>query len=494
MAVAPGTSFADTIAQHAARDPHAVAIVQDGRPITYGELAARVERIAAHLWHGHGVRSGDRVAWLGANDPAQVALLFAIARIGAILLPLNFRLTALEWDGLLAQCTPRLLAHDDSWAKEARETAQRKGIPSLHAREIDEGAHVPTSQAAPDHSHADAAVLLVFTSGTTGLPKAAVHTQANLAANMRIAARAQGMQATDRIATMLPLFHVGGLCIQTLPALGAGAQVLLLPRFAPDAAFDCFERDRPTLTLQVPATMKALVEHPRWADTDMSSLRAVWAGSSLIPAALIEAFHARGLPVCNVYGSTETGPFSTALPPGQAMAKVGSCGWPAPEVQVQLADVKDGAGELWVRAPNVVQRYWPDDPACDAQGWFHTGDLARQDADGSFTIVGRAKDLIISGGENIHPAEIEQALASNASVLECAAFGLPDEEWGETVAIAVVIRPGASTTEDELRAHLSTRIARYKMPRQWLWVDALPKTALGKVQRGVLARLLGAKP
>jgi fatty-acyl-CoA synthase len=494
MAVAPGTSFADTIAQHAARAAHAVAIVQEGRAVTYGELASRIERMAAHLWHDRGVRAGDRVAWLGANDPAQIALLFALARIGAILLPLNFRLTPLEWDGLIAQCTPRLLAHDEAWAKQAREAAQRNGIQPLQARELDEGADTSALPPAPDHSRPDAPVLLVFTSGTTGLPKAAVHTQANLAANMRIAAQAQGMQASDRIATMLPLFHVGGLCIQTLPALGAGAQVLLLPRFAPDAAFDCFERDGPTLTLQVPATMKALIEHPRWAGARLSSLRAVWAGSSLIPAALIEAFHARGLPVCNVYGSTETGPFSIALPPAHAMAKVGSCGWPAPQVEVQLAAVQGGAGELWVRAPNVVRRYWPDEPACDAQGWFHTGDLARQDADGSFTVVGRAKDLIISGGENIHPAEIEQALASHEDVLECAAFGVPDEEWGEAVAIAVVARPGAALTEEALREHLSARIARYKMPRRWLWIDALPKTALGKVQRGALARMAGAQP
>jgi fatty-acyl-CoA synthase len=142
-----------------------------------------------------------------------------------------------------------------------------------------------------------------------------------------------------------------------------------------------------------------------------------------------------------------------------------------------------------VRGPNVVARYWPDEPAVDAQGWFHTGDLARRESDGRYTIVGRAKDLIISGGENIHPAEIEQALAAHPAVLECAAFGVADAEWGEAVAVAVVVRAGARVTEDELRAHLQRHIARYKMPRRWLWVDALPKTALGKVQRGELAKL-----
>jgi fatty-acyl-CoA synthase len=236
--------------------------------------------------------------------------------------------------------------------------------------------------------------------------------------------------------------------------------------------------------------MKALVEHPRWPQARLASLRAVWAGSSLIPRSLVEAFHARGLPVCNVYGATETGPFSIALPPAQAMDHAGSCGWPAPGVEVRLHEPKeDGAGELLVRAPNVIARYWPDQPARDGQGWFHTGDLAVRAADGSYTVVGRARDLIISGGENIHPAEIEAALAEHPAVAECAAFGLPDAEWGEVVAVAIVRRPGVALNEEDLQAHLAGRIARFKQPRRWFWLDALPKTALGKVQRQALARL-----
>lgn len=214
----------------------------------------------------------------------------------------------------------------------------------------------------------------------------------------------------------------------------------------------------------------------------------MWAGSSLLPAALIEAFHARGVPVCNVYGATETGPFSIALPPAQAMDHVGSCGWTAPEVEARLGPPLGDAAELLLRGPNVVRRYWPDRPACDAEGWFATGDLAQRDADGSWRIVGRAKDLIISGGENVHPAEVEEALAQHAAVAECAAFGLPDARWGEAVAVAVVLQPGAQVGEEELRAHLQQRLARFKIPRRWFFVAQLPKTALGKVQRGALAR------
>jgi fatty-acyl-CoA synthase len=469
-----------------ARRPEAPALRFEGESWSYAALHQAALGAAAVAWHAWGVRPGDRVAWLGANHPAQLALLFGLARIGAILLPLNFRLAPAEWDRLLADCGPRVVVHDAAWAQAAQDLAARAGI-AAHPAQVLAAAQggVP-----PDHGGPASPVLLVYTSGTTGGPKAAVHTQSHLLANMRIAAQVQELGETDTVLTVLPLFHVGGLCIQTLPALHAGAQVLLHARFNPDDTLAAIARERPTLTLQVPATMKALVEHPQWPSTDLSSLRAVWAGSSLLPEAVIAAFHARGLPVCNVYGATETGPFSVALPPAQAFDHVGSCGWPAPGVEAKFGTAYGDAAELLLRGPNIVQRYWPDLPACDAEGWFATGDLAQQAADGSLRIVGRARELIISGGENIHPAEIEQALAAHPAVAECAAFGLPDAHWGEIVAVAVVLR--APAQEQVLRAHLAERLARFKQPRRWVFVEQLPKTALGKVQRSVLAGQLKA--
>jgi fatty-acyl-CoA synthase len=492
MAVhSPVRRLADVPAAHAAARPQAIALHFDCRDITYAQLAADCDAAARTLWHGWGVRAGDRIAWLGANHPGQLMLLFALARIGAILLPLNTRLAAAELKAQLAECAPVHLVHDDAMAALAREVCAQAGVPAHHV-----DAFVANDTSAGELPAADvdaqSPVLLVYTSGTTSRPKAAAHTQANLLANMRIASTVQRIAPDDAVATMLPLFHVGGLCIQTLPALYAGATVILHPRFHADAALDCFEQQRPTLTLQVPATMKALIDHPRWSGADVSSLRAVWAGSSLLPAPLVEAFHARGIPVCNVYGATETGPFSIALPPEHAFDHAGSCGWPAPEVEVRIdGEPRDSseAGELLVRAPNVVARYWPNVPACDAQGWFHTGDLASRAADGSYTIRGRAKDLIISGGENIHPAEIESVLAEHDAVAECAAFGVHDDAWGEAVAVAVVLKAGAAASEEELQAHLAQRIARFKLPRRWFWLEALPKTALGKVQRQALVKL-----
>ena len=483
----------------AAAHPDAPALRFAGRRLSQGELQARAQRLAARLARVHGIGAGDRIAWLGFSHADQIVLLLALARLGAMLVPLNFRLAPAEWRAVLADCQPRALVHDAAWAEAAQAlTDVCVAWPVEHLTDAltdaldDVTTEVPTDMPAYP---GDAPALLVYTSGTTGAPKGAVHRQSHLAANLRMARAVQGITPQDRVLTVLPLFHVGGLCIQTLPALSAGAEVILHPRFDPDAVFDALAQDRPTLTLFVPAVMKALVEHPRWAQADLSCLRAVWAGSSVIPQALIDVFHARGVPVCNVYGATETGPFSIALGPDQAMSHAGSCGWPAPGVEVQLADEKNGVGELLIRAHNVVQHYWPDRPATDGQGWFHSGDLGQRAADGSWRIVGRAKDMIISGGENIYPAEIEQLLAAHPAVADCAVIGQDDAQWGEVVVAVVVPRAGAvgsSGIEAALREHLQSRIARYKQPRRWVLVPELPRTALGKVRKDELRRQLQA--
>ena len=477
--------FADVLAHHASSNPQAVAVHFQRISYSYGEMERRTRAAAACLWHEWGVRSGGRVAWLGANHVDQLTLLFALARIGAVLAPLNFRLAPAEWDGVLADCTPHCVVHDTSWRDAARALAARAGI---EARAVDALVADGVSAPVPDHSGPDAPALLVYTSGTTGQPKGAVHTQANLLANMAAASLAQEMSTADVVATVLPMFHVGGLCIQTLPALYAGASIILHERFEPGATLACFAQDRPSLTLLVPAVMKALIGHPSWAATDLSSLRAVWAGSSTLPRALVDAFHARDLPVCNVYGATETGPFSIALGARHAVSHAGSCGWPAQGVEVRLAATRDGVGEVLLRAPNIVRHYWPDHPALDAQGWFHSGDLGMQAPDGSYSIVGRSKDMIISGGENIYPAEIENLLAGHPAIAECAVVGLPDTQWGEVAVAVCVCAPGAAQDSAEVMRFLAGHIARYKLPRRIVWLGALPKTALGKVQKPLLVQ------
>ena len=292
---------------------------------------------------------------------------------------------------------------------------------------------------------------------------------------------------------MLPLFHVGGLCIQTLPALHAGATVTLHARFDPGAWLRDVQARRPSMSLLVPATLKAVLEHPEFMRTDLGSLKLLNAGSSVIPQSMIAAIHARGVPLCQVYGATETGPVSIYLRREDAFAKAGSAGKAALHVEVRLVDSAGSVvaagevGEILVRGKNVMREYW-NDPVNPAfrDGWFHSGDLAFQDEDGFYNVVGRSKDMIISGGENIYPAELENVLADAPQVLEAAVIGRPDVRWGEVAVAVIVARPGSALDEAAVLRMFEGRLARFKHPRQVVFVDALPKTALGKVQKDML--------
>lgn len=419
-----------------------------------------------HLRHD-GVQPGAIVAWLGHNSWDMLATLAACEQLGAVLLPLNWRLAAAE----LAQ----IVAHAGA--------GHLLGTPELEALAVDVlGRTALRPGPAPGVEPGD--LLLVYTSGTTGRPKGALHTVAGMQANALAAIQAQRLSAASRVLAVLPLFHVGGLCIQTLPALIAGGQVLLHPRFEPALWFDAVQSWKPTTTLLVPAVMRALVEHPRWADADLSSLQFVNSGSQIVPQALIAAFQQRGIPVAQVYGATETGPVSVVAEAGQV------AGRPALGVQLRLAD----DGEVLLKGANLMRRYHREpETGFDAQGWFHSGDLARRHDGGRIEIVGRSKELIISGGENIHPAEIENLAALQPEVADCAVVGLPDARWGEVPVLAVVLRPGAALDGAALQALFDARLARFKHPRQVLVVDALPKTALGKVQRAALAQALAGR-
>jgi fatty-acyl-CoA synthase len=350
-------------------------------------------------------------------------------------------------------------------------------------------------------------LLLVYTSGTTGVPKGAVHTQAALLANARASAWAHEFVEGDKVLSTLPMFHVGGLCIQTLPALLAGVEVVLHPRFDPTAWLDEMATSRPSLSLLVPATMRALFEHPRWAYTSLACLRGIMTGSSTVPVAYLETLHARDVPVGQVYGTTETGPVSIVLRLSEAMARVGASGWPHPEAQVKLIDVQGHevspgeTGEVCIRAANLMQGYWSTQGQSGLglqDGWFHSGDLGQRAEDGCITIVGRSKDMIISGGENIYPAEIENQLVTLPGVAENAVVGVADVRWGE-VPVAVLVRSpdpaGQALNAEAVLGHLQSRIARFKLPRRVVFLDSLPKSALGKVQKPALQALLtGTNP
>jgi fatty-acyl-CoA synthase len=416
-----------------------------------------------------GARAGDSIGWLALNGPRAIALLRACERLGARFVPLNWRLAAPELAAIVAHAGLQRLWHDEAMRPLAEQVAGLVDLPQ---------------PCAPGHRAGD--LMLAYTSGTTGAPKGAIHTAVAMQANIAAAIDAQGFDASTRTLAALPLFHVGGLCIQVLPTLAAGGVVRLHERFDPGAWLRDVAAWRPSTSLLVPATMRALIEHPDWAVTDLSSLAFVNTGSSIVPRALIDAFHARGVPVCQVYGATETGPVTIALRPQDALAHPGKAGRPVLGVEIQLVD-----GEVWVRGANVARGYHREpDAQAFAGGWFRTGDLALRSDDGLYEIVGRCKDLIISGGENIYPAEIENLALGDPAVAEAAVVGVPDPRWGEVPVLALVARVGVEIDDARLRALFDAQLARYKHPRRIVVVDALPTTALGKVRRSELRRSL----
>lgn len=438
--------------------------------MTYRDFWQRIEALSPVL----GVARGDRVAYLGYNDPRMLVLLFALARAGAILVPLNWRLTAAEHRAILEDCKPRYLVAEKEFAGHAATLGVPLGPPSGAA---------PAAMDGTD----DDEILIVYTSGTTGRAKGAVLTQDALLWNGFNGIHAHDLGQADHVLTALPMFHVGGLNNQTLPALLAGAMVTLHRRFDPALWLADVAARRPTVSLLVPAAIQAVISHPAWAATDLSSLKMLNAGSMVIPDSQIRAFHERRVPVGQIYGCTETAPIATVLLKEDAERKLGSAGKAAPHCEVRLVD-----GEVQVRGPNVMRGYW-NDPAATASafaagGWFRTGDLGRMDEEGFLWIMGRSKDVIISGGENVYPAELENVLADCPAIAEAAVVGVPDPKWGEAACACIVRRDAMD--EAAVLALFRDRLAKFKHPRRVVFLDALPRNAMGKVQKFELKRLL----
>jgi fatty-acyl-CoA synthase len=312
-----------------------------------------------------------------------------------------------------------------------------------------------------------------------------------------------GLTSEDHVLTVLPFFHVGGLNIQTTPALQHGATVTIHARFAPDTALATIARERPTLTVLVPAIIQAVTDHPGWATADLSSLRAISTGSTIVPPHLIDRFVARGVPVLQVYGSTETCPIAIYTRFGGDLSHVGSTGLAGLCCEAVIIDdsgnelPQDAPGEIAVRGPSVFFEYWGDKEATREalrDGWYRTGDFGRRDADGYFWVHDRKKNLIISGGENIYPAEVERVILEHPDVSECGVIGRADPRWDEVPIAYVIRRTGCQVEAEDLKAHVQSQLARFKVPRDVVFVDDLPRTALGKVQHFMLKQLDARSP
>ena len=496
-------SLPDWIRHNAGRTPGKLAIRFPGRDLSYAELAALIDSLASAL-AASGVKRGDCVAYLGFNSPEMLALLFASARVGALFMPLNWRLAGPEHRQMLEDCPPVLLFVEPQYVAQTDAYRDELGATTLISfgtpgdgwmswtdfcrRTSDPTPAVPHDPKIDD----DTPLLICYTSGSTGKPKGVLLTQRALECNAANSTDMHGLTADDVILTTLPLFHVGGLNNQTTPALQAGCTVVLHPKFDVDATFDTIERDGITLTVLVPAQLDMMMAHRRWPGADFSGLRMITTGSTIVPRHVIHAVHAKGVPLVQVYGSTETCPIAVYLKAGDAMRKIGSTGKAAARCRLRIvdsqgADVTPGAtGEILIRGDNLMSGYWQAPQATAAvlvDGWFHTGDMGHLDEEGYLYVDGRGKDMIISGGENIYPAEIENLLIESPDIAEASVIGRPDPRWGEIVVAVVVPKADHAVSDEQVMKLLEGRIARYKHPKEVVVVDALPKTALGKVRK-----------
>ncbi len=503
-----GGDLATRVERWADRRPAALAIAFEGADHSYRAFFEQVAATAGWL-ASVGISEGDRVAWLGPNRPAALRLILACSWLGAIYLPLNARLAPPEHRWILNHAGASLLATDTGFAEHA---AHINAHCDLHVAPdepdcFSASGAAPLRRGSPSHP-----VLLAYTSGTTGHPKGALLDQAALSANAVNSTHAHDLWSGDRVLTAIPLFHVGGLNIQTLPALFTGAAVRLHRTFDAGLFLDDVEEWQPTWTVLVPAALAAVSSHPRFGTADLSSLRGIMTGSSPVPEAVTAPYFDRGLAVGQIYGATETAPIAVHLRCDEAATHRGSCGKPSTMCDVRIVNdegevVAAGErGELWVRGPSVLREYW-NDPHATAEalteGWFRTGDIGHTDSEGWIFIDDRRTDMIISGGENIYPAELEEVLSASSLVAETVAeatvVGVPHERWGEVPVIVAVRLPDAAaapdlasddTTARCLLGLFDGRLARFKHPHEVIWLDELPRTALGKVRKHEVKKLL----
>lgn len=501
----PSTVVGDWLARREQLSPNKVALIDAGegnRAITYRTWNRAANRTAWFLRERLGVERGDRVAVLAKNCVAYLELWFALGKLGAILQTLNWRLTVGELRALITDGTPKVIVYGPEFAETV---AQLRAVDSLGAQwvaleithrsdmrdlPLAERANFPDNPPPPVSLTMDDPWVICYTGGTTGLPKGAVLTHGNIFWNSVNTVMSWGLSSEDMTILNAPLFHTGGLNVFTAPLVHLGGTSIVCREFDTDQLFDLL-RDLPvTLFFGVPTMFIAMQQHPHWASADFSRLRLLISGGAPCPLPVFERFWARGVEFKTGYGLTEAGPNTFWLPAEQVREKPGAVGYPLFHVTVQtvtssgLPCAADEVGELRIRGPHLFAGYWnqPDATAETLRdGWLHTGDLARYDADGCYTIVGRLKDLIISGGENIYPAEVESVLAAHPAVAEVALIAVPDERWGE-VGWAIVVAH-TPLMEAELLDFARERLARYKVPKRVLLTDALPKTGAGKVDK-----------
>jgi fatty-acyl-CoA synthase len=497
----------DVLGERARLTPAKLALVDitTGARLTYGDLDARAMTCAGVLRRQLGLAKGDRFGVLASNRLEYLDLVFGAGKSGAVMVALGTRLTAHELQHIVADSGLRVLFYDDAYAETIRAlqplvSVERyvsfDGVPAegdrsyaaLRAAEASAGRPFVRERCGPEDLY-----FLLYTSGTTGRPKGVMIPHRMVAWNGYNTVASWQLREDEVTPIFTPLYHAGALGAFLVPIVTIGATVVLHKSFDPSEVWRTIVAERCTVVLGVPTIWKILMEAPEFATADLSSVRAFMCGGAPLPEYIVQAYQARGVVFKQGYGLTEVGVNCFAMTTDDSLRKRGSIGKPLMMTEARLVDengvdVPGGdVGELLLRGPHVSRGYWnnPDATAAalDHDGWFHTGDLARRDEDGFFYIAGRRKDMFISGGVNVYPAEVEAELLQHAAVADAAVVGIPHDTWGEVGVAFIVPRGGERVSADELAAFLEDRLARYKIPKEFVTIDALPRTAYGKVQK-----------
>jgi len=495
------TLATDLLAKQALMHPRRTALVDvtSGRELSYAALNGRASALAHGLRGRLGLAPGARVALLARNGAEFFELLFACAKAELILVPLNWRLAVPELSFVMEDCRASVLFYESAFGEQARALGERapelSGICLGTSEAGDERVYESLVEGGspdfemPERQLEDAWYVL-YTSGTTGRPKGVVQTFGMALFNYLNIGVPLDLTSRDTTLNVLPFFHTGGINLLSLPTLMVGGTCMLISAFDAGQVLDLLEK-RATVFFGVPAMYQMLRDHPAFAGSDLRGVRAWACGGAPMPHSVLREYAEHGVPIRQGFGMTETGPTVFLMDEQRVMEKIGSVGLPQQYVQVRVVDADgndlqtDAVGELWVKGPAVTPGYWhqPEKTAeaFTADGWLRTGDLARRDADGYYYIVDRSKDMFISGGENVYPAEVENVLYTHPDVAEVAVIGVPDARWGEVGLAVVVPRPGSDPDPDGLRRHCQGRLARYKIPARFEFAEALPRNAGGKV-------------
>ncbi|WP_075981836.1 o-succinylbenzoate--CoA ligase [Bacillus massilinigeriensis] len=483
------------IEKHAEINPNRIAIISETEEISYKELNGKINQTVAILVQNLRVQKGDRIAILSQNRVEYILLLFAIAKIQCVAVPLNIRLTENELVYQLNDSGTTLLFAEEPLYSLG--ISLKKKTPIQNVVEIEALSNeVQQLSYAFDEINEDEPYIICYTSGTTGKPKGAVLTQSNMFWNAINNAIPLDLTSNDRSIVLLPLFHIGGIGLFAFPTIFVGGTVVIPGKFDPEKVLAMIEQYQVTIVMGVPSIHHSLLNSPTFEKTNLKSVRWFYNGGAPCPHSIIKAFLDGGFLFGQGFGMTETSPTVFLLLKEDARRKIGSIGKPALYCEFMLVDTLGNqvgtgeVGELIVRGPNVMKEYWQNPEATKEtikDGWLYTGDLAYTDEEGFVFIAGRKKEMIISGGENIYPLEVEQVIGKLDEVSECAVVGTPDNYWGEVPVAFVVLKDGHVLKEDDITEHCKRFLGKYKVPKRVQFLNELPKNATGKIQKTLLA-------